>query len=148
MELFLVPVEKVLELGNPLEMDIWECGIISETEIQEHYRHSHSLHEYAGTPYSSISNNDEQNMPKEYHIDRIVHLMRTMPNSDMLADDMPISIDLWEGETWYPIIDGNHRLIACHLLGISHVWVSISGDLDYAEESLVPIDSHICLISA
>lgn len=75
---------------------------------------------------------------KEYNVARISWLMENY-DWDNLADDEPIQIELMEDGYWHPIVDGNHRVAAAIVLGLTHVIVETSGDIDYCEHVLKPI---------
>lgn len=126
-ERWLVPVSAILDICNPMTQDVWDCGVITQEDVDSCLDNSMGSLPYELTPCDSSS--------KEYNIARISWLIDNYDWSDN-SDREPISMDLMEGETWHPIIDGNHRVAAAACGGVQAVVVSISGDLDYAEEVL------------
>jgi hypothetical protein len=128
--IWTVPVASLQALADPMNDDIWGCGIITPEEVMLCGNSS-----IGKVPYSLVAYGHDS---REYHIARIAWL------ADNGWDDSeyPVSVDLYADAsyTWHPIIDGNHRFAASILLGRDTIQVSVNGDLDYALEILKPIN--------
>ncbi len=130
---WLVPLENIVAIANPMEDDVWGCGEITITDVLACHDNRLGRDSSGQTPNDSGS--------KEYNVARIAWLMENYDWNN--ADEAePIQIELMEDEYWHPIIDGNHRVAAAMCLGVESITVEISGDIDYCEEILKPISIH------
>lgn len=128
--IWIVPVVSLLSIADPMNDDIWGCGVITSEDVIKCENTS-----IGKIPYSQVAYGHDS---RDYHIARIAWL------ADNGWDDSehPVSVDLYADAsyTWHPIIDGNHRFAASILLGRDTISVSVSGDLDYALEILKPVN--------
>lgn len=127
--IWLVSVASLLSIADPMNDDIWGCGVITPEAVTRCPDNS-----IGRIPYSQVAYGHDS---YEYHIARISWLAEHGWDDS----EYPVSVDLYADAsyTWHPVIDGNHRLAASILLGRETISVSVSGDLDYALEVLKPV---------
>lgn len=128
--LWTVPVANIIALSNPMEDDVWGCGIIEEEDVLACEDNRMGRYSSGRTPDDPAS--------IEYNIARISWLMENYDWNNV-EDEEPIQIELMEDCHWHVIVDGNHRVAAALILGLEHITVEISGEVDYCENILRPI---------
>lgn len=119
-----VPMSILTELAHPLETNPWtgfpltvEDVLSCEHEAQE------SCYESCG-PYEGCD---------DCELARIAHFVRSGWDS-VMDDAEPITVDVGLGD-YFPewiIVDGNHRVAAAIVLGMTHIEVCIEGSWDRA----------------
>lgn len=129
---WVVPVENLISIANPMELDIWDCGVITKSDIL-------SCFEYHNANYSYDNDSGMDTTSREYNIARIAYIADNELYKHHKNEKHPIVVELAEWVRGHPIIDGNHRLAAAHILKEEFITIQICGDLDYAHEILCPV---------
>lgn len=127
-EYWVVPVERLMQMTNPMDDDVWGCGVIEAWEVLS------CPDPRVGCLPSGLTAEDSQS--KEYNVARIAWLMG---NYDWESEDAePICVEAWPDDyEWYALMDGNHRFSAALLSGRKTIRIMPYGDLDYLAHLLL-----------
>lgn len=121
-DVWTVPLAHLLALCDPRGADVWNVGPISAADV------TGSLGSVGcATPADSC---------RACHVERVARFFRDgVPR----GDEHPVSVDLGLGDYMpeWPVVDGNHRVLAAALRGDVTIEVAPSGDLDRAEAFLL-----------
>lgn len=131
--LWVVPLANLIEVANPMEADIWDCGVITEKDVLSCFHFHHAS-------YSYDNEHGFDTTSREYNIARIAYIAEYQLYKHNPNDPHPISVELGEWVTAHPILDGNHRIASAHIMGEEFITVEISGDIEYARELLKPVE--------
>lgn len=114
----IVPTASVLEVADPSGQWIWNSRPVDS------WPEALRFAEPIGTPVAPDSSSLK-------HAGRVRWL---------ITHGWTDPIDVEVGGTTWPILDGNHRLVAAALRGDLHVSVRLSGWVDLANQLLKPLD--------
>lgn len=136
---WVVPTQNLIELSNPMDDDIWGCGVITMEDVLSCFDFHQASYPYESSEYDTTT--------REYNIARIAYIAEYELYKYSEREQTPISVEITlmgdSSLAHHPIIDGNHRVAAAHVLNEEFITIEISGDLDSAHELLQPVQEFI-----
>lgn len=132
---WVIPTQNIIELSNPMDDDIWGCGVITKEDVLSCFDFHQASYPYESSEYDTTT--------REYNIARIAYIAEYELYKYNEREQTPISVEITlmddSSLAHHPIIDGNHRVAAAHVLNEEFITIEISGYLDTAYELLCPV---------
>lgn len=122
-------VEKLLEFGNPFDVNIWVESDITHQMVEEAIL-THSLNP---NPYLSFGLERGPDWSAQEHADRIAYLVVNGWTEPIIIDVGVPSLGVYVAN---PILDGNHRFAAAIFRGDETILVEASGSVSVLETLL------------
>lgn len=124
-----IPLAALEAFRSPFINDVWRCGLITRTMVEQAIAQGNSLDWEA---WQLVQYHSEGGVPTaQDHAARIAYLVQH-GWTDAVAIDVGIPF-LGHFIHW-PYEDGNHRICAAIIRGDTHIAADVSGDIDHAKQ--------------
>lgn len=117
-------------LANPMLEDVWNCGVIDETDVFM------CEDVYLGRLPAGLTTEDSSSL--EYNIARIAWLAeRGWPEDEQ--EPIRLAVELHDFAHRVVFVDGNHRVSAAIVMGDETISVEPSGNIGYLRDFIIPV---------